>query len=184
MNKISAGSNGSSIIFETPFWKVRVLEDTDGTCHYFIDTNDSVCIVPQIVEDRYMLVQIARPAHGQSFLEWPGGGIELGESPDQAAYRELHEETGVKANSLTFLGAIAPLNGLTMERCHVFTTTIPAPTRVSETLQHIRAPENGEVESLVAIPKAQVTSAILENGGDAVALAAWLLSERHGIASV
>lgn len=33
----------------------------------------------------------------------PGGKIEAGETPSQAAHRELHEETGLHAQAMTFL---------------------------------------------------------------------------------
>ena len=42
------------------------------------------------------LVLLARDA-GQGHFNMPGGGIEDGESPEEAAARELHEETGMTA---------------------------------------------------------------------------------------
>lgn len=43
--------------------------------------------------DRVLLMH-ARPADGEMFWFPPGGGIEAGESPHEAAVRELVEETG------------------------------------------------------------------------------------------
>ena len=36
----------------------------------------------------------------------PQGGIDAGESPEQAALRELREETGVPEDAVQFLGAL------------------------------------------------------------------------------
>lgn len=44
-------------------------------------------------DDRVLLVQFAWP--GGSIWAMPGGGIEPGETPEQAARREIDEETGL-----------------------------------------------------------------------------------------
>ncbi len=49
-------------------------------------------------DDRVLLVQFAWP--GGSMWALPGGGIEAGETPEQAAAREIAEETGLPHSSL------------------------------------------------------------------------------------
>lgn len=61
----------------------------------FIST---ICVVKK--EDSYLLCK--REDNGLWVL--PGGGLEAGETPEEAAKRELFEETGIKAKFLKFRG--------------------------------------------------------------------------------
>lgn len=43
-------------------------------------------------------------AHTRAFWQFPQGGIKHGESPEQAMYRELHEEIGLRQEHVKILG--------------------------------------------------------------------------------
>lgn len=64
-----------------------------------MDEADAVAIVPILRSSKNkqletILVQQYRPPIGQDTLEFPAGLIDKGETAEQAAIRELHEETG------------------------------------------------------------------------------------------
>ena len=47
----------------------------------------------------------ARRVGGRDAWQFPQGGINRGESPEEALYRELHEEIGLEANAVEVLAA-------------------------------------------------------------------------------
>lgn len=53
----------------------------------------TVRAVAVVLDDEALLV-IDREKDGRRYLVLPGGGIEPGETAEQACLRELHEETG------------------------------------------------------------------------------------------
>ena len=68
-------------------------------------------------DDRDLVFKPHNPAFT---LEIPGGMCDPGESPEQAARRELHEETGHEAAAWTELGWVHPNPALQNNRCHTF----------------------------------------------------------------
>lgn len=74
-------------------------------------------------EERAWLVRVRRPAVGASLLETPAGLVDPGESPAEAARRELLEECGLEAERWELLAEAYTSPGFTDERASIFLAT-------------------------------------------------------------
>ncbi len=80
---------------------------------------DWVTIVPFTPEHRVVLIYQYRHGVGETMLETPGGVVEPDESVEQAAARELLEETGFRAENLRALGCVHPNPAFQNNRLHM-----------------------------------------------------------------
>ncbi len=90
-----------------------------------LDAPDWVIVMPELQENadsqkEFFMVKQWR--HGSKCLsvEFPGGVIDKGEKPEEAARRELLEETGCRAGKLTKLGEVNPNPALFSNHVHIF----------------------------------------------------------------
>lgn len=77
-----------------------------GNCgfHFFINASAAVAALVTNGEGKLMLVTRGiEPDYGK--LDLPGGFVDPGETVEQAVYRELKEELGLKVKSLRYLGS-------------------------------------------------------------------------------
>lgn len=79
----------------------------------------SVIVVP-VDGDELVLVRQRRPGADEPLLELPAGTIEPGESPRDAAARELAEECGVRAERWRSLGRFWVAPSYSTQEVHVF----------------------------------------------------------------
>ncbi len=86
-----SGLRGNFILIDSPDWVnvVALVKDDTG-------------------RDAFLMVRQFRQGARTVTLEFPGGVIDPGETPEQAARRELREETGYDAGRLTLAGKISP----------------------------------------------------------------------------
>jgi ADP-ribose pyrophosphatase len=80
----------------------------------------AVVILPLLDDGRVCLIRNRRISVDQELIELPAGTLEPGEDPQLAAARELHEETGYRADSLSRLHAFYLSPGILDEKIHLF----------------------------------------------------------------
>lgn len=99
----------------------------------------SAGVVPVAADGQILLVRQYRHVTQSFCWEIPGGGLHPGESPDEAAQRELREETGYRAGCLRRLGSFWPNNAYLDEVIHVYLgedlTPDPLPADQDEQLE-------------------------------------------------
>ncbi len=83
----------------------------------------AVAIVALTDDGRICLVRQYRAALGRVTVEIPAGKLDPGEDPMDCAVRELHEETGMRADNMAFLTTIATGVGFCDELIHIYMAT-------------------------------------------------------------
>lgn len=91
-------------VFDIKQLVVRAPRDDKTFTYYVIDRPDSVQIVAVTQEGKLILVEQERQGTRAASLEFVAGLLDDGESPREAAARELEEETGYRASALHELG--------------------------------------------------------------------------------
>ena len=96
--------------------------------------NDSVTIIPMDSDGNIWFVTQFRMGCERVLLELPAGVMDAGETPLDAALREVREETGMGAGQMDHLGSVYLAPGYSSEINHVFLATeiYPAPLEMDD----------------------------------------------------
>jgi 8-oxo-dGTP pyrophosphatase MutT (NUDIX family) len=86
-------------------------------------------------------------------LEIPGGLLDLGDTPEEAADRELLEETGFQAEEMVKIGLVSPNPAIFSNHCYTF---------LARNVKKIRSPMPDQTEDIeaVLIPLSQIPELI------------------------
>jgi ADP-ribose pyrophosphatase len=102
--------------------KDTALSPRTGKAHDFfiLESGSWVNVIPLTEDDQVVLVRQYRHGTGQVTIEIPGGIVERKDTPEQAARRELLEETGYRAEEMIPLGFVHPNPAIQNNRCYTF----------------------------------------------------------------
>lgn len=110
------------VAWETEYFQAGydTVERPDGETedYYWLDPGDAVAVVA-VADDGVLTVEQYRPRIQMRTVDLPGGAVDDGEGADEAARRELREETGYAAERVTYVDTYVP-TGWTRYVCHVF----------------------------------------------------------------
>jgi ADP-ribose pyrophosphatase len=111
-------------VFSTPYFSISENRFSDSEKFqddfYRFNFSDWVNIVPETDSGDFIMVRIFRFGIEDYSLEFPGGQVEEGSSPIEAAVDELREETGYVADTLDSAGWIHPNPALQGNRCFFY----------------------------------------------------------------
>ena len=112
-------------IFKNKIWDLRSRKYSNAnrktiSDFYYISSPDWVVVVARTISKEILFVNQFRCGINDFSTELPGGIIDKGEEPIEAAKRELKEETGYEGKKIKSLGFCHPNPSMINNKCHFF----------------------------------------------------------------
>jgi ADP-ribose pyrophosphatase len=180
VNREGDGVETLKLIRSQPVFQGRLLQVRENTLETaagkriireFVGHAEVVAIIA-LLRERVILERQYRPSVGEVLWEIPAGGVEPGETPLQAAQRELKEETGYRAASWEYLLSFYTSPGFTDEIIHLF--------RAAELEDGHSEPDEDEVIERHDLSAEEIDHLIkkgaIKDGKTILALQHWFLS--------
>ena len=100
------------------------------TTREIIEHADCIAVIALDGDEKVLLVQQFRKPVEQELLEIPAGGIDEGESPEDAVRREMREETGYLPQTVERLGGFYSAPGYATEYLYLYLATDLTPSQL------------------------------------------------------
>lgn len=94
-------------IFKVLSRDMEIESESHSATFSILEAPDWINVIAMSKEDDIILVEQYRYGIEAPTLELPGGVTDPGESPEQAAVRELKEETGYEGDEVIYLGKVS-----------------------------------------------------------------------------
>ena len=120
-----------------------------------VKAGEAVVVLPITEDNKVIMVQEPRTPIEQVILALPAGMIEPGEQPEDAAIRELEEETGYLASNVEFMREYYPSVGYSNEKLKLYLAT-----GFTKTQQHLDPEEDINV---VEVPMEELIEMLDKN---------------------
>jgi ADP-ribose pyrophosphatase len=147
-------------VYRNPWTRVREdvvrLPDGHTTIYGVVEFGECVGALPLSDDGRVLLVRQYRYVQGMATWEMPTGGVKAGETPEEAARRELLEEGGMHAARLTHLSSYNTSKSVVRETAHLYLAESLSPVQTS-------APDDTEFLATAWKPFAEVLEMVLAN---------------------
>ena len=115
---------GSETVFDNKFMVVKRdrVETSNRTRMdwFYVDNVDGTVIIPVTPDRKIITIRQYRYTVNSFGLEIPAGAVDADETPEQAARRELEEETGYRADDLIKIGEFYEAYSYARRKMHVF----------------------------------------------------------------
>lgn len=149
-------------VYASPPW-IRVVDDRielpDGRIvesFHRVLLPDYSMLFPVLEDGRVLAIRSYRHGAGETVTGFPGGGIDAGETPAEAARRELLEETGHSLERLVPLGAGITGANVRGAKCHMF---------LAYGCRQVAEPDSGDLEEqeILRLTRAEVVQLVSGN---------------------